>query len=75
MSLVIRPETKDREWRLGARNRRAGLSLSQSYKHIDRYDHELRNIHGDGWHSMDRYLYLKKVDEEFTEKGREYVGS
>jgi hypothetical protein len=75
MSLIIPQETKDREWRLGARNRRAGLSLSQSYKHIDRYEHETRIVHSNGWHSMDQYLYLKKIDEEFTEKEREYVGS
>lgn len=74
MSLIVSQETKDREWRLGVRNRRAGLSLSQSYKHIDRYDHEIRAVHKSGWTAMDEYLYLKKVDEEFTEKERNYVG-
>jgi hypothetical protein len=69
MNLFVSKETLDREWRLGARNRRSGLSLSQSYKHIDRYDHDARKVHTDGWRSMDQYLYLKKVDEEFTKNG------
>jgi hypothetical protein len=49
------------------------LSLSQSYNHIDRCDHETGAMHSNGWHSMDQYLYLKKVDEEFTEKEKEHV--
>ena len=74
MSLIIEQETKDKEWSLGARNRRAGLSLSQSYKHIDRYEHELRDIHRNGYLAMDKYLFLKNIDEEFTKKEKEYVG-
>jgi hypothetical protein len=57
-------DKKHDEWMLGAKNRRAGLSLSQSYKHINRYDHDIRHLHVDGWQSMDRYLFLKQIDEE-----------
>ncbi len=74
MTLMVNQETKDSEWRLGARNRRAGLSLSQSYKHISRYDHKLRAVHKYGWLAMDNYMYLKEVDEEFTKEERSYVG-
>ncbi len=75
MSLIISQETKNKEWKTGAINRRAGISLSQSYKHIDRYEHELRNIHRNGWLAMDEYLFLKNTDEEFEKKEKEYVGS
>lgn len=64
MSLIVTQETKDREWQRGARNRRMGLSLSQSYKHINRYEHELRAAHKSGWLSMDQYLFLKELDEK-----------
>ncbi len=51
------------EWKLGAKNAKAGLSLSQSYKHIHRYDHDMRKIHKAGWISMKHYLMLKEIDE------------
>jgi len=51
------------EWKLGARNSKAGLSLSQSYKHLYRYDHDLRKVHKDGWIAMKHYLMLKELDE------------
>jgi hypothetical protein len=59
-------DKKHDEWMLGAKNRRAGFSLSQSYKHINRYDHDVRRLHVDGWQSMDRYLFLKQIDEEYA---------
>jgi len=37
-------EELQKEWKLGARNSRAGISLSQSYKHIDRYEHDMNMI-------------------------------
>lgn len=55
---------EDQEWENGARNAKAGFSLSQSYKHIDRYDHDLRAAHKAGWTAMKTYLQLKSIDEE-----------
>jgi hypothetical protein len=57
------------EWELGARNARAGLSLTQSYKHIDRYDHDLRAAHREGWQAMKSYLTLKEIDDSFSKTG------
>jgi hypothetical protein len=51
------------EWKLGARNAKAGLSLSKSYKHLYRYDHDMRKTHKDGWIAMKHYLMLKELDE------------
>lgn len=55
---------EEKEWKQGARNARAGTSLSQSYKHIDRYDHDLRAAHRAGWLAMRNYMILKEIDEE-----------
>ena len=57
---------EDQEWENGARNAKAGFSLSQSYKHIDRYDHDLRASHKAGWTAMKKYLLLKEIDEELS---------
>jgi hypothetical protein len=54
------------EWENGARNARMGFSLSQSYKHLHRYDHDMRNVHKDGWIAMKEYLKLKEIDEELS---------
>ena len=54
------------EWENGARNARMGFSLSQSYKHLNRYDHDMRNVHKDGWIAMKEYLKLKEIDEELS---------
>lgn len=51
------------EWKLGARNAKAGLSLSKSYKHLRRYDHDMRKIHKAGWIAMKHYLILKELDK------------
>ncbi len=51
------------EWKLGAKNSKAGLSLSKSYKHLYRYDHDMRKIHKAGWIAMKQYLFLKELDE------------
>jgi hypothetical protein len=62
-------EELQKEWKLGARNFRAGISLPQSCKHIDRYEHDMRNAHKSGWIAMKQYLDLKKIDEEFSKDG------
>ena len=54
-----------REWENGARNCKTGLSLTQSYKHIDRYNHDLRNAHQDGWLAMKDYIELKEIFDAF----------
>lgn len=54
------------EWENGARNAKIGLSLSQSYKHLHKYDHDMRNVHKDGWIAMKEYLRLKEIDEELS---------
>ena len=51
------------EWKLGAKNAKSGLSLSKSYKHLYRYDHDMRKIHKAGWVAMKQYLILKELDE------------
>ena len=51
------------EWKLGAKNAKSGLSLSQSYKHIHRYNRDLRKVHKQGWLEMKNYLMLKEIDE------------
>jgi hypothetical protein len=59
---------EQKEWKHGAKNARAGMSLSQSYKHIDRHDHDLRAAHGEGWIAMQNYLTLKAIDEKFLKE-------
>jgi hypothetical protein len=54
------------EWENGARKARMGVSLSQSYKHIHKYDHDMRNAHKSGWIAMKEYLTLKEIDEELS---------
>jgi len=51
------------EWKLGARNAKAGLSLSKSYKHLHRCEHDMRKIRKAGWIAMKHYLILKELDE------------
>jgi hypothetical protein len=54
------PEEQN-QWEFGAKNAKAGISLSQSYKHVDRYNHDLRNAHRDGWLAMKDYIKLKEI--------------
>lgn len=61
-------KSEQKEWKQGAKNARAGMSLSQSYKHIDRYNYDLRAAHKAGWIAMQNYLMLKKIDEEFLKE-------
>jgi len=49
------------EWQLGAKNCRAGLSLTQSYKHLDRYNHDLRGAHQEGYFAMKDFIKLKEI--------------
>lgn len=60
---------EQKEWRLGAQNARAGVSLSKSYAHINRYDHDLRACHRQGWVAMQEYLLLKEIDYSFNIAG------
>jgi hypothetical protein len=62
-SLYTMTDSELAEWKLGARNAKCGLSLSQSYKHLYRYDHDMRKVHRDGWLEMKHYLMLKEIDE------------
>ena len=62
-SLYTMTDLELAEWKLGARNAKSGLSLSQSYKHLDRYNHDMRKVHRDGWLEMKHYLMLKEIDE------------
>jgi hypothetical protein len=55
-----------KEWQTGAKNRKLGLSLTQSSKHIDRYNHDLRKAHKEGWTFMDQYLICKVIDENVS---------
>lgn len=57
------------EWEKGAEGARRGLSLSQSSKYIDRYDHDLRAAHKAGWQAMRDYITLKEIDERITKYG------
>lgn len=61
-------DTETAEWKLGAKNARAGLSITQSYKHIDRRDYDLRAAHKAGWIAMQNYLLLKEIDKKFLEE-------
>jgi hypothetical protein len=60
----MRSTREQKEWLQGARNAKAGMSLSQSYKHIHVYDHDLRNAHRQGWVAMQDYQNLKAILEE-----------
>jgi len=51
------------EWSLGARNCKSGLSLTQSYKHIDHRDYDLRTAHKTGWIAMRDFIELKEIYE------------
>lgn len=67
-------KSEQKEWELGAKNARYGISLSQSYKHIDRYDHDLRAAHRAGWAAMKSYLTLKAIDKTFLKESVDICG-
>jgi hypothetical protein len=55
-----------KEWTLGANNCKKGLSLSQSYKHLKNYEHDLRNANSAGWMAMRDFLELQDINNSFT---------
>jgi len=54
------------EFRLGAKNRRAGLSKTQSQKHLGRGYHDDRMENRNGWEAMEIFLLLQDVDDDAT---------
>jgi hypothetical protein len=61
--MPVRTDHEQKEWLQGARNAKAGISLTKSYKHIDRYNHDLRSANRAGWLAMMDYQNLKEIFE------------
>lgn len=62
-----------REFYKGARNRRMGMSKTQSQKHLKRTPdgHQARISNRDGWDAMDIFLALDKIDNEVCDQEEE----